>query len=303
MNVKIQQLTRLLGRDITIEGVGGSSIPYEGYIELPFEVKEMEVTVPFLVTKQNIQDPIIGYNIIALLSAGEEKGAKVETIKAMLGEDVDEKTIAGLIDVLESGDDDSISSVRVPKEGLRLKSGETTNLRCKVEPLNLERKIPVLFEPEVEDVMPFGVTVQTSIINLKKGINTTVSVSVTNTNINEVWLPGRLSIGNLQMVKSVTPADVTRADDTKSRSTLQSGSTNDRSLSTDTEVRRLLMIVLSQLIRKLDKVGLLMIVLSQLIRKLDKVVLLMIVLSQLILKLDKVGLLMIVLAQLILKDV
>ena len=211
--VKIEPLARLLGRDIEIEGVGGSAIPYEGYIELPFELKHKKVIVPFLVTKQCIQDPIIGFNVIAMMSADEDKDVKIATVKAMLGDDVDEKTIIALIDVLEDVDSEGISSVRVPKEGVRLKSGETTNIRCKVEPLNFERKTPVLFEPEVEDVMPAGVTLQTSVLQLKKGINTSVSVSVTNTNMKEVWLSGRLSIGNLQLVKSVTPAEVTRADD------------------------------------------------------------------------------------------
>ena len=193
--------------------MGGNAIPYEGYIELPFELKHKKVIVPFLVTRQCIQDPIIGFNVIAMMSADKEKGVKVETIKAMLGDDVDERTIVALIDVLEYVDSESISPVRMPKEGVRLKSGETTNVRCKVDPLNFERKTPVLFESEVEELLPSGVILQTSVLKLKKGINTGVSVTVTNTNMNEVWLSGRLLLGNLQMIKSVTPAEVQRTDD------------------------------------------------------------------------------------------
>ena len=212
LEVKIQPLHRLLGRDVEIEGVGGSTIPYEGYVELPVEINAMEVTVPFLVTKQSIQDPIIGYNVISLLSAQGEKDTKLKTIKSMLGPDVDDKTVVGLIEVLGAEDSDNISRVQIQKDGVRIKSGETHQVRCKIQPLNLDHKTPVLFEPEAEEMLPIGVVMETSIVQLKKGINTSVTITMSNMQAHDVWIQGKSPIGSLQLVKSVTPAEVQLAD-------------------------------------------------------------------------------------------
>ena len=208
-DIKVQPLSQLIGREVEIEGVSGSSIPYEGYVELPFNVNGNDIKVPFLVTKENIQNPIIGFNVISLLSSNGENKNKISTMKALLSDDLDEASIVALIEVIETANDvQSLSSVNIPREGVLLKAGEMKNMRCKIQAVNLEQKTPVLFEPELQDLLPDGIMLQSNLLKLKKGLNTNINVVVTNASNHEIFVPGRSCIGDIQLIKSVTPADV-----------------------------------------------------------------------------------------------
>ena len=72
---KIRDISELLGEqcDLELSGVNGNEIPYEGYVMLEVEVGDNIVEVPFLVTKENIQSPIIGYNAIRKLVCDESE--------------------------------------------------------------------------------------------------------------------------------------------------------------------------------------------------------------------------------------
>ena len=85
--------------------MGGSSIPYEGYVELPFQVEDNVATVPFLVMKQCIEDPIIGFNVIMMLSSNGDNKDNIYMIKTMSCDDLDEGSSVALIDVLESANE------------------------------------------------------------------------------------------------------------------------------------------------------------------------------------------------------
>ena len=66
--VAIRELLKV-GSDLKVEAANGTQIPYNGWVGLNFKLLDnsvTEVTVPFLVTKEKLQCPIIGYNVIEL---------------------------------------------------------------------------------------------------------------------------------------------------------------------------------------------------------------------------------------------
>ena len=67
------------GNSISLSGASGSKIPYVGYITLPVLLKgrSESVDVPFLVTADDLSNPIIGYNVIKSI-AEEDKSAAGE---------------------------------------------------------------------------------------------------------------------------------------------------------------------------------------------------------------------------------
>ena len=91
--VEVRPLRELIGHEIHLEAAGGSSIPYEGSIEMTFGTDKQEILVPFLVTSENIQRPIIGYNVITKITR-EDRNVVRELIEG------DEPVIPSLIDVL-----------------------------------------------------------------------------------------------------------------------------------------------------------------------------------------------------------
>ncbi|CAB4044519.1 Hypothetical predicted protein, partial [Paramuricea clavata] len=60
---------------LNLTAANGTPIPYKGWVEARFRLNredEKEVTVPFLVTPEQLEQPIIGYNVIELfLQEGE----------------------------------------------------------------------------------------------------------------------------------------------------------------------------------------------------------------------------------------
>ena len=66
--MKIRDISEFLGADsrLNLTAANGTPIPYKGWVEARFRLNqedEKEVTVPFLVTHERLEQPIIGYNV------------------------------------------------------------------------------------------------------------------------------------------------------------------------------------------------------------------------------------------------
>ena len=67
---KLRDISDLLNSSyLKLEAANGTDIPYDGWVEIKFKLQgkfSKEKIVRFLVTKEKIQLPIIGYNVIEL---------------------------------------------------------------------------------------------------------------------------------------------------------------------------------------------------------------------------------------------
>ena len=75
--VTIRDIEHLLGTDgsTSLQAANGTNIPYCGWIEIGVRLtneNETETRVPFLVTMENIEQPIIGFNVIELMVKNTE---------------------------------------------------------------------------------------------------------------------------------------------------------------------------------------------------------------------------------------
>ena len=75
--VQTRDIKQLLGTDgsISLQAANGTDIPYCGWVEIGVRLtngNETEIRVPFLVTKENIEQPIIGFNVIELMVRNTE---------------------------------------------------------------------------------------------------------------------------------------------------------------------------------------------------------------------------------------
>ena len=69
----VKQVEDLLGSDLKVRAVGQREIPYLGYAEIMFEINNYSVLVPFLVSDEELVQPLIGYNVIKVLAEGESE--------------------------------------------------------------------------------------------------------------------------------------------------------------------------------------------------------------------------------------
>ena len=206
-DVKIRPLEEMLGPTINLEAAGGSKITYEGYVQMKFGTKSQEIMVPFLVTTETINRPIIGYNVISRLTQSD-----ANIIRDIVGDEMDEPVVVSLIDVLTSQESATLSAVRMRKQAVVIKAGQTQVVPCQIDSLSIEKPMTVLFDPQYEG-LPDGLEICQSLIRLKNGINSIVSVTVVNKTAEERYLPGHCAMGELEQVTSVTPCDVRQSSE------------------------------------------------------------------------------------------
>ena len=72
---ELMSLSSIIGRNVSVEGVGGAPIPYDGVVNLQVRHKSFASEVPFLVTRQPITEPILGFNVIAAMMAVDSSDA------------------------------------------------------------------------------------------------------------------------------------------------------------------------------------------------------------------------------------
>ena len=73
----------------------------------------------------------------------------------------------------------------------------------------IDSEIPILFEPEENSDLPYGLVVSESLFSLKPGKSNVIKFRVKNITNHNIVLPKRTVLGRIQLVQSVTPLDVT----------------------------------------------------------------------------------------------
>ena len=64
----------------------------------------------------------------------------------------------------------------------------------------VEDKSPVLFEPDEQSHWPTGLSVKETITTVKQGNSSRIDIRVTNITEHDIILPGRTTLGQLQMI-------------------------------------------------------------------------------------------------------
>ena len=75
----IRDISELLGMDgLKLKAANGTDLPYEDWVELTFNLIEDDsdhtVTVPFLIAKHFLDTPIVGFNVIEVITNQFDRG-------------------------------------------------------------------------------------------------------------------------------------------------------------------------------------------------------------------------------------
>ena len=171
-------------------------LPYDGWVEIEVsfvEDKEKAVTVPFLVTSETLEFPILGTNAIEHLSSSFNPDELNRILKNCLPHQ-SPHSINPLIHLLHSQNDAPMSSVTSPKKVTVVPAGTVCHIKCSIERHTLDSRIPVAFEPEEaemwDDVLPLQATVM-----MKKGNQNYIKVPVFNNSNHDAVLPSKTILG------------------------------------------------------------------------------------------------------------
>ena len=187
----------------------------------------VNTSIPFLVTSSNLDNPIIGYNVIeeAIKSNAADctNTANTSLMKSVIApfHEATTDNIPTFIDfVYENAiNNDDLCALKTSKKPQSIPNGGTVTIRCRANVGIIKSKIPVLFEPDLSTLMSSDLELTQTLLVLPKGKSPHVSIEINNPSKHNILLKGRTTLGTLQLVKSVTPHEgkyhETKEDPTK----------------------------------------------------------------------------------------
>ena len=212
---EIHDVSELLGSDtaLDLKTANGSTLPYSGYVVLSFSLQEGAsngLKVPMLVTNTDIDNVIIGYNVLEEIinSHSDNSLDFMACLKTSLSKVSDEDVIA-FVDIVKETRNESPLTVKTSKNPLVIGKNSSSKVTCRVNVEPVSKATLFFFEPNDIETWPSGLDIFQELILLKKNENR-VSIHVTNHTNHDVKLQGRLEIGRLERVRSVTELEVTQ---------------------------------------------------------------------------------------------
>ena len=195
-------------QDLDLRAANGTTIPFEGWVEMEIQMKtpetSLQMSFPALVTKDQLQQPIIGYNVIEMaiqLSGGDASSIVGRAIKSL-----EPARAKKLVNLMQTNDPEDISIIKSGRNDVTIPRHSNTGVRCQTH-LGLKEKMTVLFEPAVETQLPEGLQVDEAVVNLTPGSHCPVTIRVTNTTDRDIILRRRSLLGHLQLIRSVHPIE------------------------------------------------------------------------------------------------
>jgi hypothetical protein len=161
----LRSLSELVKTDLKLTAANGSVIPYIGWVELAFTLssKNTQVRVPFLVTTETIEYPIIGYNVIEEIVTNEHNDLLSEIQSSFVGPQT-------LTNFVQSADSDYLCNVKVGKRDVVIPSGKQVNIQCRVNTGPICGTTPVLFEPDETMPWPSCLEINETLLTVKRGL-------------------------------------------------------------------------------------------------------------------------------------
>ena len=168
------------------------------------------LSVPFFVTSEKIAEPIIGFNVIPEISKNpEEYGMQEEDLALELKKSMEGvQNMDTFVNLIQTQTTVDLCNIKTAKRGIKLPAGKNGTLKCYANTGPIDSRRPVIFEPDPQQCWPDGLEVSESILSLRKGGSCHVSIPVSNTTSQDIYLPPRTNLGSLQLVSSITPLDV-----------------------------------------------------------------------------------------------
>ena len=212
--VKIKGIEEIVGKaELNLRAANGTELPYEGWVGVMFSLRGGKsspkgLDVPFLVTNETLDLPIIGYNVIAEIAKNsqEEEDSLINTFQHSFTDA--KESIPALVNFIQTEKADELCTVRTIKQDIVIPRGKVVNVKCRTNLGYSENKDPVFFQPDVAGHWPEGLDISEVLLAVKPKSSCRISIPVENRTAHDIILKNRTLLGHLQQIRSVVPVDV-----------------------------------------------------------------------------------------------
>ena len=133
-DVAIRDVQELVSTNFQVKAANGSAIPYLGWIDVQFDLETQggpsyQYQVPFLVTEEDIPEPIIGFNVIREMVLNSQSIPGIFNALVTSFQE-NKQSVPKLVNLLKADIPDEVCFVKTSRQPEVISSGKTTRYEC-----------------------------------------------------------------------------------------------------------------------------------------------------------------------------
>ena len=202
--------------NLDLLAASGTSIPYKGWTAIDLnidshnEISPLQIRVPFLITTEDLDYPIIGFNVIQELADKDCENNEMlsNCLKSSLPPETKSEGITALINSVRNVDSADVCFVKTVKRDITISKGSVVNVPCRANTGMLDSYVQFVFEPDEEETWPSGLSVSETLLKIKGGSSNQIKLEVRNDSSHDIVLKNRTLVGRLELVHSITSVEV-----------------------------------------------------------------------------------------------
>ena len=187
-----------------------TDIPFSKYTVVNLCIGEEEdkchLDVPFLITTDQISNPILGFNAIKHVAQTTDDKLLIKLFQTSFDQTNLNRTQA-FVNLLQTPDSVE-ATVKVKGKNTVVPAGCIVEVSCKANIGNLSQTQPMRPIQQEETELAEGLDCTDSIIMMKKGVNNYSKVPVVNSSDHDIILKKKMIMGRLEAIKSLVPLEV-----------------------------------------------------------------------------------------------
>ena len=165
----VRNIAELLGMGgLDLKTANGTDLPYKGWVELTFSLAEensqCSLQVPFLVAKDSLDMPIVGFNVIEEITK-----QPVDCASAGVGESVadalsssltcvENEKVEALVNLIKTESAQELCSIKSRKQEKLIPKGQSVIVSCRAA-IGPVGNVPVLFELDPDSSYPYDLEI------------------------------------------------------------------------------------------------------------------------------------------------
>ena len=188
-----------------------ADIPFTGSVDMIVTIGEENncgsVHVPFVVTTEKLQQPILSFNAIKVIMDAQKNTEALVKMFSMLFNSSNTDNVKQFVHLIQEPSDDKQALARVREKNLIIPAGRIMQVPCKADVGFVKVKKAMLFQPGEIDV-PEGLQYAETVVLLKSSTNNYFKMPVVNDCRKDVILHKNTQLGYLEPIKSIAPLNI-----------------------------------------------------------------------------------------------